>query len=217
MKKFFILSTLLVGFCCVQAQVGINTENPDSSAALDINATDKGLLIPRVALKNNNIELKTGVPNAKSLMVFNTDSTNIEEGLYIWMDTKWEKLAVEKSKFEYLPSVALPVGPTDPLLSDPDKNYDTGTGIYTVNIYNIFKNQFNTPIYASDNANGTQSVSSLAPLVKQTATEYTYYITYADPDLFVDPQIDSAGILTYTINNTAIIRANSFMNIVVKY
>jgi len=41
-----ILLTLLTQFAI--AQVGINTETPDPSAALDVSSTDKGLLIPRV-------------------------------------------------------------------------------------------------------------------------------------------------------------------------
>ena len=34
----------------VYAQVGINTETPDPSAALEINSTEKGLLIPRMTM-----------------------------------------------------------------------------------------------------------------------------------------------------------------------
>lgn len=34
----------------VQAQVGIGTNNPDSSSVLELKSTTKGLLIPRVSL-----------------------------------------------------------------------------------------------------------------------------------------------------------------------
>lgn len=52
------------------AQVGVGTTSPDKSAMLDVTATNKGLLIPRVVLLNQT-DKKT-IPNpAKSLMVWN--------------------------------------------------------------------------------------------------------------------------------------------------
>lgn len=45
---FLILSVMIS--VAASAQVGINTSTPDASAALDVTSTDKGLLIPRVAL-----------------------------------------------------------------------------------------------------------------------------------------------------------------------
>jgi len=49
MKKTILLVTLLLITLKIHAQVGIGTTNPDSAAALDIVATDKGFLPPRVA------------------------------------------------------------------------------------------------------------------------------------------------------------------------
>lgn len=66
------------------AQVGIGTEDPDASAQLDVVATDKGILIPRL----NITDLKTADPVsaadiAVSLLVYNT---NIDSGpgYYFW-------------------------------------------------------------------------------------------------------------------------------------
>ena len=47
MKKLFTLLALTIVFS-INGQVGINNENPDASAALDITSTTKGLLIPRM-------------------------------------------------------------------------------------------------------------------------------------------------------------------------
>ena len=56
-----------------QAQVGIGTRTPDPSAMLEIRSTNKGLLIPRVALTGPNDA--TTVPSpATSLLVFNTNA-----------------------------------------------------------------------------------------------------------------------------------------------
>lgn len=63
----------------VYAQVGINTETPDPSAALEINSTKKGLLIPRMTMVQ-----KDSIPSpANGLMVYQTDTL---VGLYYYQD-----------------------------------------------------------------------------------------------------------------------------------
>ncbi|MDL1914066.1 MAG: hypothetical protein FDW93_06015 [Bergeyella sp.] len=61
----------------VQAQsgnVGINTSAPDPSAALDITATNRGLLPPRVALKGKS-DTETVPRPATGLLVYNTSNS----------------------------------------------------------------------------------------------------------------------------------------------
>ena len=83
-KLLFILLLLPLIF---QAQVGINTTTPDASSMLDINATDKGLLIPRVSIPNLNAASPITAP-ATSLLVYNTNTTT-GTGFYYWDGTKW--------------------------------------------------------------------------------------------------------------------------------
>lgn len=83
---------VLVNTTVLQAQVGIGTMQPDSSAALDISSNNKGLLIPRVDLAANNIQLP-----ATALMVFNTNAGfGGGAGIYINMGTgaepQWTQL-----------------------------------------------------------------------------------------------------------------------------
>jgi hypothetical protein len=85
MKK--IVFTLLLLPLILQAQVGINTTTPDASSMLDINATDKGLLIPRVSIPNLNAASPITAP-ATSLLVYNTNTTT-GAGFYYWDGTKW--------------------------------------------------------------------------------------------------------------------------------
>ncbi|QRR03269.1 hypothetical protein [Dyadobacter sandarakinus] len=76
MKKSVILAMLLAAGTCTSlfAQgVGINTKTPDPSAALDIAATDKGVLVPRIALQS--LVDATTIPNpANGLMIYNTNA-----------------------------------------------------------------------------------------------------------------------------------------------
>jgi hypothetical protein len=62
---------MLIVFSGIMAQsVGIGTENPDTTAVLDLQSTKKGLLIPRMTAAERN----TIVRPAKALLVYQTDS-----------------------------------------------------------------------------------------------------------------------------------------------
>ncbi len=71
-----------------QAQIGILTNTPDASAAVDIVSTSKGLLIPRVALSSD-LSSPSPVSNpATGLLIFNTGA-NQPIGFYYWSGSKW--------------------------------------------------------------------------------------------------------------------------------
>ncbi|MFY9310322.1 MAG: hypothetical protein WAQ28_14855 [Bacteroidia bacterium] len=70
----------------------INTSGaiPDPSAMLDIIASDKGLLIPRVSLISD-LDTVTITDPAVSLLVYNTNAsmTNGGLGFWYWNGTQW--------------------------------------------------------------------------------------------------------------------------------
>ena len=68
-----IITCLLIGLqLAVYAQVGIGTTNPNPSAAVDIAATDKGLLIPQMTAAQ-----RTAITNpATGLLVIQTDGAS---------------------------------------------------------------------------------------------------------------------------------------------
>ena len=75
MKKTTTLSTLVMMLIIFStyAQVGINNDssNPDPSAILDVKATDKGILIPRMSTAE-----RLAIPSpANALLVYDMDST----------------------------------------------------------------------------------------------------------------------------------------------
>ncbi|RTQ47800.1 hypothetical protein EJV47_17925 [Hymenobacter gummosus] len=72
MNKLLLAPALLVLLpLAARAQVGIGTTTPDAKAALDIRATDKGLLIPRLTAAQRTA--LTAVP--QDLLVYQTDGT----------------------------------------------------------------------------------------------------------------------------------------------
>lgn len=72
--------------------VGIGTTTPDPSAILDISATNKGLLGPRIAL--NSITDITTIPDpANGLLAYNTGAGALDfVGYVFWNGTEWRAL-----------------------------------------------------------------------------------------------------------------------------
>ncbi|NLY22518.1 MAG: hypothetical protein GX048_04265, partial [Bacteroidales bacterium] len=89
MKKLVIILSLLISLLMgniLKAQVGIGTSlfTPDASAELEIQSTNKGLLIPRVALTSTSSASPITSP-ATSLLIYNTATTgDVTPGYYYW-------------------------------------------------------------------------------------------------------------------------------------
>ena len=99
MKQFVLLIGL---FFSVQvfAQTGIGTTAPNASAKLEVAATDKGFLPPRVALTASNAfsPIVGTAANATGLLVYNTASAgttpnNVVPGYYYWNGTAWIQIS----------------------------------------------------------------------------------------------------------------------------
>ncbi len=88
MKKTIFYIALLLATYTGAAQVGIGTNNPDGSAALEIQSTTKGLLLPRLTLA----QISTITNPAEGLMVYCTNCP--EKGLYIFNGTDFLKLTL---------------------------------------------------------------------------------------------------------------------------
>lgn len=82
-------------------QVGVGTDTPEPSAALDVNATDKGAIFPRVALVAvNNGTTPINAP-ATGLLVYNTNTTvtgGDGEGYYYWDGSQWVKFITNATR-----------------------------------------------------------------------------------------------------------------------
>jgi len=90
MKKAYILLLFLgiVG----KAQTGIGTPTPHSSAKLEVAATNKGFLPPRVTL-NSATDATTIATPAEGLLVYNLGSVGLQAGYYFWNGANWATIA----------------------------------------------------------------------------------------------------------------------------
>jgi hypothetical protein len=103
MKKlvhFFLLSTISIAMFAQNVGINATGAAPAPSAGLDVNFTDKGILIPNVALTALNLAGPITSP-ATSLLVYNTVTANtgvaappnnISPGYYYWNSTNWVRV-----------------------------------------------------------------------------------------------------------------------------
>ena len=99
--KAIIFVALLLSSTILFSQVGVNTTSPDPSAMLDVSATDKGLLVPRISLTNINTSALDGVNSAANgLLIYNTNAGVVGGdgvGFYWFNGTQWNKLVTSNS------------------------------------------------------------------------------------------------------------------------
>jgi hypothetical protein len=92
MIKHFLLFASLILSMQVIAQTGIGTPTPDASARLEVAATNKGFLPPRVTLSN--VTDATTIPTpATGLLVYNLGSVGLQAGYYYWNGANWATIA----------------------------------------------------------------------------------------------------------------------------
>ncbi len=91
---YLMVLGMLFPIASAKGQVGIGTELPNPSTVLDISASNKGVLLPRVNLLSET-DIVTVTNPAHSLLVYNTNSTvDVTPGFYYWNATipKWVRL-----------------------------------------------------------------------------------------------------------------------------
>ena len=84
-SKLVLCIGLLASFHPINAQIGIGTNNPNSSAMLQVESTNKGVLFPRMTTLQ-----RTAIPPVNGLIVFDTDSSTlyIYQALAGWKQIK---------------------------------------------------------------------------------------------------------------------------------
>ena len=96
MKANFIFFTVfLYSILTINAQVGVGTVTPEPSSILDVTATDKGFLAPRVSLSNVTDNVSPINAPVEGLLIYNTNGSvtgGSGTGYYYWNASQWAKL-----------------------------------------------------------------------------------------------------------------------------
>lgn len=89
MKKKLLSVVFALVSISIYAQVGIGTENPNSSAVLELSSNNKGLLLPRIAL----LRTTSASPlnnHVAGMLVYNTATkNNVYPGYYLNNGSEW--------------------------------------------------------------------------------------------------------------------------------
>lgn len=204
MKKIICLIGILSALYA-HAQVGINTTSP--STTFDVSKSSvatvaDGVLVTRISGDDLKAKDATYGSNQHAALVYvtsipnpsTTKTSNITTpGFYYYDNTisKWVGAFRNNNfpKFFYMPSVLV----------------NTSTlGTKTMDLYNLYYTQFNTPPVKSFGSTG-----SIPTLPKN---QLEYYVTYYDTSLMNNVSITADGVMTYNVIGNA--SDASFMNIV---
>lgn len=195
--KIFILATILFSaVASAQVKIGGTDGKPNESAMLDIEATNKGVLLPRVALSKTDIASPL-TAHVAGMTVYNTASTKsatevngVVPGFYYNDGTKWNQMVTTDNKavkFFYMPSITFDTSQT---LSRQTKD-----------LYTEYKKQFSLPT-GGNHVKSTNAPADGIPYFT-SATDLYYYVTDYDPAVFSNIEIDDNGVMTYDVTAAA--------------
>lgn len=96
MKTKITTIVLILSMVYLNAQsVGIGTSTPDASTKLEIEDTQRGVLIPRVSLVSVNTFGLAGNTQTEGILVYNSNVSitgGTGKGFYYWDSAKWVAL-----------------------------------------------------------------------------------------------------------------------------
>ena len=202
MKDFLYLFLAFFGtIISVDAQIAIGTNNPHSSAKLEVNSSDKGFLPPRVALSSL-LDLSTISNPVTGLFVFNTATAGsgvvaVTPGYYYFDGTQWQRMVNHDKELTKVTLIvdnkqASSVGISGPAnISNWSGNYTSSGGDITVRAdftcYSTSTGTFTTRLLRDGNVvvtqnqgfNSSQMHQYFKPLVYSKANDsgsHTYTI-----------------------------------------
>lgn len=157
-----------------------------------------------IATGGSNLNI-TGLDKTKVQATVNSGTGVTDYLLAVGTNDKVKALKAAMPKFFYMPSVLVPTAESQVATGQTNITYNNTSRTGTINLYNIYVEQFGSPVMSSSGA---------AALPVLPASELGFHITYATQGVFTINSITAAGLMTYTVSATADITNGSFINIV---
>jgi hypothetical protein len=194
----------------VSAQTGINTRTPDASAALDVTATDRGVVTPQYTLTSLTDNVIAVAGPQKGSLIFNLGGT-FARGYYYWDGEKWNRMIVNSEMDKIL---NLKISGTYDTSDDQSKQLiPTGTADNYISFTTAQTTYINTMGVTNPNGTnitlpaGTYKVDISMDCISPTAPASNYLIS--DKHLYV---IDAAIANSSNILLTDVKTASSISN-----
>ena len=163
MKNIFTILALVLVTSSIFAQIGINNENPDASAALDITSTTAGFLMPRMT----NAQRQAISNPAAGLQVFVTD---FDGGSFMFYNgTEWGTLSFTKKRPDAPIIGTATIGNTEAIVPFTAPSSDGGSPITS---YTATSSPGGITGTLSQSGSGSITVTGLT-----NATAYTFTVT----------------------------------------
>tara|TARA_B110000259_G_scaffold166434_1_gene193968 strand:- start:236 stop:988 length:753 start_codon:yes stop_codon:yes gene_type:complete len=89
--KYLLIALFFISYLA-NGQVGIGTDTPNASAKLDVSATNKGFLPPRISLTSVTDSSTISSP-AIGLLVYCKGDAGLAAGYYFWNGSSWATIA----------------------------------------------------------------------------------------------------------------------------
>jgi len=188
MKKIYlIVLSLFATASFAQVKVG-GTPTVNPNAMLEVEAANKGMLLPRLALEETTDAAPLSA-HVAGMTVYNTATANdVVPGFYYNDGTKWQQMVTtdyKAVKFFYMPSITF--------------NTSVDATAQTKDLYAEYKAQF-----ALTNPNHVVSPGAPASVPYfANPTDLYYMITDYDPNVFSNISIDANGVMTYDVTAAA--------------
>ncbi len=141
--KFLFTLFVIISISTLKAQVGVGTNTPNASAALDVTSTTKGLLPPRMTAAQR---VAISSP-ADGLVVYQTDNT---PGLYCYVNGAWNPVNSGITSGTWTPVVTGFTPTSASGFYQRIGNIVSFSGLITYNGYlNSFSYEINLPILSN--------------------------------------------------------------------
>ncbi|GGD25213.1 hypothetical protein [Hyunsoonleella pacifica] len=173
------------------AQVGIGTTNPDDSSVLDIESTDKGVLIPRLTTA----QINAIIDPANGLMVYNTDLKEFQFNCGSIATPDWSKIS-HPSSVKYSNS-------------DTTTNINNNGSYASIPIFGTLSWNDDTTLYTQAGNTLTINTTGRYKITVNIAYRVPTVNNNSDQRVSVEAQIAINGTPTGTIGNTGYVRHNA--------
>lgn len=170
MKKMTFIAALLGVTHFANAQVGIGTATPADAAQLEISAINKGVLIPRVELRNTTTFGPVTGTEVESLLVYNTETiADVTPGFYYWVKESaatphWERIVNQTQLDEAIANIT-------------DVQADLAKVIALLKVAFPANNLVNPAITGDTHGGGMVFIPGATPTIEYVYFDGTDYVT----------------------------------------